>query len=75
MKRSLEMQTEVIKIEGMTCTGCVNSVKNVLENIPGVDSVEVSLEQKQATIRYDDASTDFERFRKAIEDAGFEVAA
>jgi copper chaperone len=68
------MQTEVIKIEGMTCTGCVNSVKNVLEKIPGVDSVEVSLEQKQATIRYDEASADIARFRKAIEDAGFEVA-
>lgn len=68
------MQTEVIKIEGMTCTGCVNSVKNVLEKVPGVDSVEVSLEQKQATIHYDGASADTGRFRKAIEDAGFEVA-
>ena len=23
------MQTEVIKVKGMTCMGCVNSVKNV----------------------------------------------
>lgn len=68
------MHTEVIKIEGMTCMGCVNSVKNVLEKIPGVDSVEVSLDQKQATIHYDGASADMDRFRKAIEDAGFEVA-
>jgi copper chaperone len=68
------MHTEVIKIEGMTCMGCVNSVKNVLEKVPGVDSVEVSLDQKQATIQYDGASADMDRFRKAIEDAGFEVA-
>jgi copper chaperone len=68
------MQTEVIKIEGMTCMGCVNSVKNVLEKIPGVDSVEVSLNQKQATIHYDDASANTDQFRKAIGDAGFEVA-
>jgi copper chaperone len=68
------MQTEVIKIEGMTCMGCVNSVKNILEEIPGVDSVEVSLDQKQATIRYDDAAANADQFRKAIGDAGFEVA-
>ena len=47
------MQTEIIKIEGMTCMGCVNSVKNVLEKIPGVASAEVSLERKQVTIQYD----------------------
>jgi copper chaperone len=68
------MQTEIIKIEGMTCMGCVNSVKNVLEKIPGVDSAEVSLDQKQATIQYDDASASTAQFRKAIKDAGFEVA-
>jgi copper chaperone len=68
------MQTEIIKIEGMTCMGCVTSVKNVLEKIPGVDSAEVSLDQKQATIQYDDASANTAQFRKAIEDAGFEVA-
>jgi copper chaperone len=39
-----------------------------------VDSAEVSLDQKQATIHYDDASANTAQFRKAIEDAGFEVA-
>jgi copper chaperone len=68
------MQTEIIKIEGMTCMGCVTSVKNVLEKIPGVDSVEVSLDQKRATIHYEEASANTDQFRKAIGDAGFEVA-
>ncbi|MGH8762204.1 MAG: heavy-metal-associated domain-containing protein [Nitrosospira sp.] len=67
------MQTETMRIEGMTCMGCVNSVKNVLEKLPGVRSAEVSLEQKQATIQYDAASTNVNQFKHAIEDAGFEV--
>jgi copper chaperone len=67
------MQTEVIKVEGMTCMGCVNSVKNVLEKIPGVDSANVSLEQKQVTIQYDAATTKPSQFKDAIEGAGFEV--
>ena len=68
------MQTEVIKIEGMTCMGCVNSVKNVLEKVRGVDSVEVSLEKKQATIHYDAAAANTDQFRNAIRGAGFEAA-
>ena len=68
------MQTEVIKVGGMTCMGCVNSVKNVLEKIPGVSKADVSLEQKQVTIEYDAAKTHTEQFKDAIEGAGFEVA-
>jgi len=67
------MQTEVIKVKGMTCMGCVNSVKNVLEKIPGVGSADVSLEQKQVTIQYDAATTNANQFKDAIKEAGFEV--
>lgn len=67
------METEIVKIKGMTCMGCANSVKSVLEKIPGVDSADVSLEQKQATVRYNAATTGVNQFKNAIEDAGFEI--
>jgi copper chaperone len=67
------MQTEILKVKGMTCMGCVNSVKNVLEKIPGVSSSEISLEQGQVKIQYDDAMAGTAQLREAIEDAGFEV--
>ena len=67
------MQVEVIKINGMTCMGCVNSVKNVLEKIPGVSNANVSLEQQQVTIEYDASKAHTDQFREAIKDAGFEV--
>lgn len=67
------MQTEIIKIKGMTCMGCVNSVKNVLEKIPGVNVADVSLEQKQAVIQYDAATTSPNQFKDAIKEAGFEI--
>ena len=67
------MQTEIIGIKGMTCMGCANSVKNVLEKIPGVNGADVSLEQKQAVIRYDAATTHPNQFKDAIKGAGFEV--
>lgn len=41
---------KTIKIEGMTCEGCVNRIKNVLKNTKGVSNFDVSLENKLATL-------------------------
>lgn len=67
------METLQLNIKGMTCGGCVNSVKGVLQKIPGVTSVDVSLEQNRATVIYDSSQAQFAQFKAAIEDAGFDV--
>ena len=66
------MQTEVIKVEGMNCMGCVNKVKTGLESVAGVKRADVSLEQKQVSIQYDESDTAPQQFRQAIRNAGFE---
>lgn len=53
--------------------GCVNSVKTVLKNQPGVIAVEASLEPAQAIAQYDTAHCTEEQLKSAIVDAGFEV--
>ena len=68
------METTVLKVKGMTCGGCVRSVKNVLQSIRGVTSAEVSLEKAQATVTYDPAKADVNRMREAVTDAGYQVA-
>lgn len=47
-----------LAVEGMTCEGCVNSVKSKLAQMPGIDSVNVSLEDKAATVRCAESVTD-----------------
>jgi copper chaperone len=68
------METTVIKIGGMTCMGCVASVKKVLSAIAGVQTAEVSLDAAQATVVYDAARAAPAQFKRAVEDAGFEAA-
>jgi copper chaperone len=68
------METLTLDIKGMTCGGCVKSITNVLQQITGVSSVDVSLEQNRATISYDPAQAKPTSFKSAIEDAGFDVA-
>lgn len=67
------MEKITLTVKGMTCMGCVRSVKNVLEPIPGVSGVDVILESGQVTIDYDPAQSGVEQFTNAINDAGYEV--
>ncbi|OGA49997.1 MAG: heavy metal transporter [Betaproteobacteria bacterium RIFCSPLOWO2_12_FULL_62_58] len=67
------METTMLRIKGMTCMGCVASVKRVLQGIEGVKAVDVSLEQGQATLQYDSAVANPARFKTAVEEAGYEV--
>lgn len=66
------MEKVTIKIEGMSCMGCVKSVKSALEAISGVKSVEVSLENSNAIVELD-SGVDIKTLEKAVDDAGFEV--
>ena len=63
----------IVKVGGMTCEGCVRSIQNVLEAIPGVERARVSLDQRQARVSFDPAQTGLEAFKAAIADAGYEA--
>lgn len=69
----LTLQT--LPISGMTCGGCVRSVTSVLQALPGVESVSVTLEPGQAQVRFDAAQVSLAQLQSAIEDAGFDTPA
>ena len=69
------METVTLKVEGMTCGGCVASVTRVLKAVPGVNDVSVTLTPGAATVTYDPKSTDVAKLRGAVEDAGYDVVA
>ena len=63
----------VIGIGGMSCQGCVGNVSGVLQALPGVEQVEVSLEKAQATVVFDAGRVGMAQFRDAVEGAGFDI--
>lgn len=65
------METTTIKIEGMTCGGCVASVERLLRAVAGVQNVEVSLTPGLAKIGYEPAVTSVEQLKQAVREAGF----
>ena len=71
-KEKNEMNTVVIKIEGMMCPHCSGRVKTVLEAISGVASADVSHERGDAIVTLSGA-TELSVLHAAITDAGYKV--
>jgi len=59
-----------ILIEGMSCNHCVGHVKEALEALDGVLSIEVSLEGNYATV---ETSVGDDVLKEAIEEEGYDV--
>jgi len=62
-----------IKVDGMTCNGCVNKVKTTLEKVEGVKSAEVSLDNHLAVVTFDDSKTNEAALKTAVNSTGFKA--
>jgi len=62
-----------IPVEGMVCASCTARVKRALESIEGVTGVEVSLERRQARVRYVEAKLSPQTLVIAINDVGYKA--
>ena len=60
----------VLKIEGMMCGHCKARVEKALKAVAGVETVEVSLENKTATVT---GKADPALLRQAVIDAGYQI--
>ncbi len=70
-KEDIRMQ-KILKVEGMMCPRCVAHVSKALEEVVGVESVEVNLKKKTATVSTKENVSD-EALCEAIVKAGYEV--
>ena len=64
--------TRMLKIEGMYCAGCVNSVEQSLKELDGVTEVNVNLASESAKVSYTGGLTT-EDFAQAVERAGYSL--
>ncbi len=69
------MQTEHLKVTGMTCNGCTTKVATALRAINGVKDVKVSLSGATATVQFDEMLASPQQLKSAVQGAGFGVDA
>ncbi|RYQ88389.1 hypothetical protein Ahy_B09g095606 isoform A [Arachis hypogaea] len=60
-----------VRIKGMACTSCSESVENALRMIDGVKKATVGLALEEAKVYFDPNLADANKIIEAIEDAGF----
>lgn len=66
-------QTSTYSVTGMTCAHCVSSVTEEVQDIPGVETVDVVLETGVVSISSTEP-IDEAAVRTAVESAGYQLA-
>lgn len=68
-----EPKTVTLKITGMSCAGCANSIHTALSKTGGIISDEVKYPGDIATVKYDASKISVEDIIKVIEKAGYKA--
>ncbi|MCR8657043.1 copper ion binding protein [Paenibacillus endoradicis] len=65
------MSEVVLKVDGMSCGHCVNSVEKALQSIGAEGTVDLA--SKKVTVKFDEAKVNTKAIVEAIEDQGYDV--
>ena len=66
------MAQSTLSVKGMSCQGCVNSITQAAEGVPGVQLININLADGQVVVTHHD-DLDKNQLKTMIEDLGFEV--
>ena len=66
-------KTVTIKVDGMMCAKCSASVTKALKATEGVEDAQVSSEEGDAVIKYDDQKLNEAKLREVINGTGFKA--
>lgn len=64
----------VLRIKGMHCATCTDTVREALESLKGVENARVNLATERATFIYDPTLASIDDFEKAVKESGYEIA-
>ena len=62
-----------LSITGMSCMGCVETVRSSIAQLEGIDTVIVSLDKANALVTFKPQKTDTANIRNAVELNGYKV--
>jgi len=73
---SAQVKKVSIQATGLTCSMCSNSINKALKSLDFVDKVDANIQNSTFDIYFKpNATVDFDKLKKKVEDAGFFVAA
>lgn len=66
-------QRVMLRIGGMTCASCAQTIENALRKTKGVREANVNLATEKAAITYNSNEIEFERIKDVVEGVGYQV--
>jgi mercuric ion binding protein len=66
-----QQQTITLHVPSMNCVTCPFTIKRALQNVEGVNEVDVTFETKLAVVIFDDEKTIIEALIEATTNAGY----
>jgi copper chaperone CopZ len=70
---SAATKTTTIRVAGMHCKMCADSIAKALKATTGVEQVEVSFEKGVALVKYDDEQVTEVKLREVINSTGYKA--
>ena len=67
-------KTRHLRIKGMHCTGCEETIENALGGLPGVQNVKADYVKQTVDVEFDGSLIGDASIRLAIEEKGYELA-
>jgi len=66
-------QRTILRIGGMTCASCAQTIENALRKKKGVREANVNLATEKATVTYNPSEMIYEEIKDVVEDVGYQV--
>lgn len=67
------METLRLDVPTVHCRSCKLTIEEALDDLDGVDSSDVSLDDRRVAVTFDPGTTDTSAIKAAIEEAGYPV--
>ncbi len=65
------MEKASLKLRGMSCASCANTIEDAIHSVPGVEACSVNFGAEQATVTYDSKKTNLDAIQDAVDAAGY----
>lgn len=65
------MENANLKLRGMNCASCANTIEDAIRSVPGVNECSVNFGAEQATVAYDPKKTDPAAICDAVDAVGY----
>jgi len=65
------METLHLRLKGMSCASCANTIEQAIKGVPGVKTCNVNFGIEQASVQYDAQQTNSNQIADAVSQVGY----